>query len=183
MELEARSDLDEKVTERLQEIRDMKDVVAKDMAWVNSNKTEAATKKVEDFEEWWKKKVAQQESLPLHEAPAFLANEVTEKLASLHSAWDKLKKTKKPKEKKEDKKADAKDKKADVSKDKKAEDKAEEPELSNDIEVLEKDLAALREKKSAAVENEEYDEANALKVQEQKMVKHIEKLKSEKSEL
>lgn len=181
MELEARSDLDEKVTERLQEIRDMRDVIAKDMPWVNANKTEAATKKMEDFEEWWKKKVAQQESLPLHEAPAYLAKEVTEKLSSLHSAWDKLKKTKKPKEKKEAKKE--KSTSTDESKDKKAEDKAEEPELSNDPEVLEKEIAALREKKSAAVENEEYDEANALKVQEQKMVKHLEKLKSEKTEL
>jgi len=181
LELEARSGFDESVSERVAEIKEIQAYIAKNMSWVNENKTEAAAKKLDEFEEWWNKKKTQQESLPLNEAPAYTVKEVNEKLSSMLSQWEKLKKTKKPKEKKEAKPSKNATANATSGSEKAEATKAEE--LANDPAVVEKELEALRQKKAAAVENEEYDEANALKVKEQTLVKHLEKLKSEKTEL
>merc|ERR1719401_481650 len=111
-----------------------------------------------DFEDWWAKKQESQANLPLHEAPAFTAKEVSEKVAKVQKDWEKLKKTKKPKDKspKADKKA--KSNGTGTSEKSKA---AEEP-LPADIKAAEKEIADVREKKLVAVEKEDFDTAHRL---------------------
>merc|ERR1719343_1083748 len=154
--MEARSGLAETVTEAVEDMKKAKELIETNMTWVNASKVEAAAKKLGDFEEWWAKKQESQAQLPLHEAPAFTAKEVNEKIAKVQKDFDKLKKTKKPKEKapKDDKKK-AKGNGTDTAEKSKA---TEEP-LPADIEATEKELADLREKKPAAVEKEDFDTA------------------------
>lgn len=191
MELEARSDLPVAVKEAVMDITKSIKFIHANMSWVNVSKTDAIEKKMAEFSEWWAKKEEQQSELPLHEAPAFTRNEVIEKLGKIQKDLDKLKKIKQPKEKvekpvkveKPEKTDKAKSKAGKDSKAKEEKAKAPEPELSSDTAVVEKDLAELRDKKAAAVENEDFDLAQNLKVKEQVLVKHLEKLNSEKSEL
>merc|ERR1719356_549968 len=138
-ELEAREYLDDNVKQALDDMVKIKKQIEKNMTWVNASKIETALKKQTDFEEWWNKKTEQQAKLPLHEAPAFTAKDVNEKLDKLRKEWDKLKKIKKPKE------AKAKD----GNKTSKAKGKAKE-ELPATVEATEKELNALKEKKAAA---------------------------------
>jgi len=53
--------------------------------------------------------------------------------------------------------------------------------MSSDAKVVEEELKAVREKKAAAVENEEFDAANLLKQREVALKAHLETL--QKSEL
>mmetsp|Transcript_11705 Transcript_11705/g.34200 ORF Transcript_11705/g.34200 Transcript_11705/m.34200 type:complete len:915 (-) Transcript_11705:114-2858(-) len=176
LELESRPDVVDQVKEAVDDMKKTQKHIAKNMTWVSTNKTEAALKKLTEFEEWWTKKQEQQEKLPLHEAPAFTKKEVTDKLTKMQKEWDKLKKTKKPKE--STKKASKNQ--TDGAKNSSA--SAQEANLSSDPEAIEKELASLREKKSAAVENEDFDTAHSLKQREQILVKHLEKLKADKSD-
>jgi len=174
IEMESRSSLEDNVKEAIADMKADKKHIEKNMTWVNENKTEAASTKLAEFQEWWAKKKEQQASLPLHEAPAFTVKEVQEKISKLSKEWEKLKKTKKPKETKP---------KADKSeKDDGAKEKEEVP-LPETVEAAETELTALREKKAAAVEAEDFDTAHSLKQREQALVKHIEKLNSDKTEL
>merc|ERR1712066_139444 len=134
------------------------------------SKVDAVSKKLVEFEEWWKKKLDQQATLPLHEAPAFTKKDVQEKVAKIQKEWDKLKKIKKPKEPK-------------AKKNETGSKAKEEEKLPETIEATEKELAALREKKAAAVENEDFDMAQKLKVKEKALVGHLESLKAAKTEL
>jgi len=175
-ELEARPDVEEQVQDGLADVKKVHAHVVKNMSWVNPNKTKDALTNLEEFEEWWKKKQESQKKLPLTEAPAYTRKEVTEKLAAVQKEWEKLKKTKKPKEAKA--KA-AKNKTAgDDSKEKKAE-KKEEEELPSDPAEVEKLLASLREEKAAAVAAEDFDKAHSLKSREAALTKQLEKLKAE----
>merc|ERR1719343_314828 len=79
--MEARSGLAETVTEAVEDMKKAKELIETNMTWVNASKVEAAAKKLADFEEWWTKKQESQAQLPLHEAPAFTAKEVNEKIA------------------------------------------------------------------------------------------------------
>uniref|UniRef100_A0A7S1M027 Uncharacterized protein n=1 Tax=Alexandrium catenella TaxID=2925 RepID=A0A7S1M027_ALECA len=175
LELEARPDIIDQVKELLADMKKVHAHVEKNMSWVNPNKTEAALKKMTDFEEWWSKKKSSQDSLPLHEAPAFTKKDVTERLSKIQKEWEKLKKTKKPKESPKKGAKNQTEGEAKASKGKE--------ELSSDPAEIQKELDGIREKKAAAVENEDFDTAGDLKVREKKLVKHLEKLKSEKSEL
>jgi len=174
-ELEARPDVEEQVQDGLSDMKKVHAHIVKNMSWVNPNKTQDALKRLEEFEEWWKKKLELQKKLPLTEAPAYTRKEVIEKLTGLQNEWDKLKKTKKPKEAKKPK--DAKNKTAgDDSKDKKTEKKED---LPSDPAEVEKLLASLREEKAAAVAAEDFDKAQSLKSREATLTKQLEKLKDE----
>jgi len=175
LELESRPDVVEQIQDGLADLKKVHAHVEKNMSWVSPNKTQAALKKLTEFEEWWTKKKAQQDGLPLHEAPAFTKKDAVEKLVKLQKEWDKLKKMKKPKE--ATKKAAKNQTEGGAKADSKKED------LPTDPEAVEKELAAIREKKAAAVENEDFDTAGELKVREKVLAKQLEKLKSEKSEL
>mmetsp|Transcript_141604 Transcript_141604/g.394741 ORF Transcript_141604/g.394741 Transcript_141604/m.394741 type:complete len:920 (+) Transcript_141604:85-2844(+) len=177
LELESRPDVVEQVTDALDDMKKTQAHVEKNMSWVNPNKTQAAAKKLTDFEEWWQKKKTQQDGLPLHEAPAFTKKDVVERLSKVQKEWEKLKKTKKPKEAPK-----AKASKNQTDGDAKASAKEEEA-LPSDPAEVEKEIAAVREKKASAVENEDYDTADKLKQREKSLQKHLEKLKAEKSEL
>jgi len=182
-ELDARSQLDETIEATLEDVKAVRAYIEANMTWVNSTKIEELVTKVEDFESWWSKKKASQAELALHEAPAFTAQEVSNKASKLLKKWNDLKKTKKPKEKKPAKAgkngtADGKN----GSKTTEATKPAEEP-LPVDAAATEEELTSLREKKAAAVENEDYDLAHKLKVREQVLAKHLEKLKAQKTEL
>eukprot|EP00931_Biecheleriopsis_adriatica_P050390 TRINITY_DN2916_c0_g1_i1.p1 TRINITY_DN2916_c0_g1~~TRINITY_DN2916_c0_g1_i1.p1 ORF type:complete len:917 (+),score=314.47 TRINITY_DN2916_c0_g1_i1:111-2861(+) len=176
LELEARADLPDSVKEELDTVKEIKAHIKKNMSWVTENKTEAAAEKLKEFETWWAKKQEQQKSLPLHEAPAYTKQEVLEAVQKVRKEWEKLKKIKKPKETKP--KAEKKNSTKSEKKD-----KAEEAPLPTDAEGVEKELAAVREKKVTAVENEDFDAAHVLKQREQALLKHLEKLKEGKSEL
>lgn len=171
-EMESRASLDDTVQEAIDDFKKARKQIEKNMTWVHANKTEAVLKKQTEFEEWWKKKSEQQQTLPLHEAPAFTVSEVREKISKITKEWDKLKKTKKPKEPKAKKAG-----KNETSAKAKAEEK-----LPETVEAAEKELAAVREKKSAAVENEDFDLAHSLKQHEKLLAGHLEALKA-KSEL
>jgi len=178
-ELEARSGLAETVAEAVEDMKKTKELIETNMTWVNASKVEAAAKKMVDFEEWWTKKHESQASLPLHEAPAYTAKEVHEKIAKVQKDWDKLKKTKKPKEK-----APKADKKAKANATETSEkSKPTEELLPADIEATEKEIADIRTKKVAAVEKEDFDTAHKLKGREQALVQHLERLQAQKSEL
>merc|ERR1719336_161482 len=95
-ELEARPDVEEQVKDGLGDMKKVHAHIVKNMSWVNPNKTQDALKHLEEFEEWWNKKRESQKKLPLTEAPAYTRKEVTEKLTGLQKEWDKLKKTRSP---------------------------------------------------------------------------------------
>jgi len=175
LEFEARADLPDSVKEALSSIKDIQAQIAKNMTWVSKNKTEAAEEKLSDFKAWWAKKQESQKSLPLSEAPAYTKQEVMDQLSKVRKEWDKLKKMKKPKETKP--KSD-KNATSSTSKDKKTE-----VPMPTDVEGIEKELAALKEKKMEAVEKEDFDAAHVLKQREQALLKQLEKVKAEKSEL
>jgi len=186
LELESRADLSENVQEIVDDVKAMRDHIAKNMSWVAANKTADAEKKLVEFEEWWAKKQTSQKSLPLHEAPAFTRAEVIEKINKVHKEFDRLKKIKKPKEAKKPKKnattaAGDDQKKADAGAESSPEDA--DAALPADVEGTEKEIAKLRDQKASAVEAEDYDRAHSLKAQEKKLVEHLAKLKAAKSEL
>merc|ERR1712207_81839 len=168
--MENRASLGEAVKDAIDDMKKARKQIEKNMSWVNASKIEAALKKQTDFEEWWAKKTEEQKELPLHEAPAFTVKEVHEKMNKITKEWDKLKKTKKPKEPK----AKKNDTKSDKAKD--------EEKLPETVEAAEKEIADLRVKKSAAVENEDFDQAHVLKSREKVLVSYLEQLKA-KSEL
>jgi hypoxia up-regulated 1 len=178
-ELEARSDLPSIVNEELEAAREARDKITKNMPWVSGNKTEEASEKLAEFQEWWNKKLQQQKKLPLHEAPAFTKQEVLDKLSKVRKDWDKLLKIKKPKDKPKPKAAANASKTADNSS------KSDEETLPQDAASIESELTSLQEKKMAAVENEDFDTAQSLKEREKVLKKQLEKLKSDgsKSEL
>merc|ERR1719323_2645308 len=171
LELEARPDLQTQVVDEIADMKKTHAHIKKNMTWVSANKTEAALAKLTEFEEWWAKKEESQKSLPLHEAPAYTKKEVVEKLTKMQKEWDKLKNTKKPKESKA---------KAGKNQTKGTDEASKE--LSTDPAVIEKELKEVREKKSAAVEGEDFDTAHQLKQTEQVLVKHLEKLKAGKAD-
>jgi len=173
LELESREDLPETVQEEIDAIKEMKKQVLKNMTWVSSNKTDAASEKLTEFESWWQKKQEQQKKLPLHEAPAYTKQEVLSQISKVKKEWEKLKKIKKPKE--------TKPKKADKNASKKSEEKSEEPSepLPTDITEVEKELSAISLKKMEAVEKEDFDAAHALKQREQILSEQLKKLKAE----
>eukprot|EP00405_Crypthecodinium_cohnii_P018204 CAMPEP_0206462268 /NCGR_PEP_ID=MMETSP0324_2-20121206/25886_1 /ASSEMBLY_ACC=CAM_ASM_000836 /TAXON_ID=2866 /ORGANISM="Crypthecodinium cohnii, Strain Seligo" /LENGTH=901 /DNA_ID=CAMNT_0053934409 /DNA_START=315 /DNA_END=3020 /DNA_ORIENTATION=- len=191
IELEHRSGFDETVMASVKDLKAGCAEIEKDMPWVNTTKTAALLLKVEEFGEWWTKKIASQASLPLSEAPAYTVKEVQDKLAKLHKDLDKLKKTKKPKEtpkpKAKDSKASKDSKSGKASKDKGEEASTPPPQeekLPETIEATEAELTALRQKKADAVEQEDFDTAQSLKGRESALSKHLEKLKGqEKTEL
>lgn len=170
LELESRSDIPDMVNEEIESIKEMKKHVLKNMTWVSSNKTDAATEKLTEFESWWEKKQEQQKKLPLHEAPAYTKQEVMSQVSKVKKEWEKLKKIKKPKETKP-----KKDKNTSKS------EKAEEP-LPTDIDALEKELSEISLKKMKAVENEDFDAAHSLKTREQLLSEQLKKLKAEKDD-
>merc|ERR1712060_725267 len=173
LEMESRSSLVDSVKEEVDTWKKARKQIERNMTWVNESKVEKVLKQQNEFEEWWMKKTEQQQKLPLHEAPAFTVKEVQEKFTKISKEWDKLKKIKKPKE--------PKAKKNDTGSKAKEEEK-----LPETIEDTEKEIAALREKKAAAVENEDFDQAHKLKSTEKVLVGHLESLKAkseEKSEL
>jgi hypoxia up-regulated 1 len=185
IELENRADLPEAVEELVKDANGMKAHIAKNMSWVNENKTAEASTKLEEFEEWWVKKQEAQKQLPDHEAPSYTKQDVMEKVNKVHKDWLKLKNTKKPKEKKAPKakaNATANATDAGAAADTEPEKEKGEP-LPADLEATEKELAALREKKATAVENEDFDLAHSLKTREKALKEHVEKLKADKTEL
>merc|ERR1711948_228280 len=98
LEYESCSDVQDHVKESVDDMKQKQGFILKDMKWVNVSKVDAVSKKLVEFEEWWKKKLDQQATLPLHEAPAFTKKDVQEKVAKIQKEFDKLKKIKKPKE-------------------------------------------------------------------------------------
>merc|ERR1712182_39326 len=68
--------------------------------WVEAEKVEEAWGKVEEFKTWWEKKDTQQDALAAHEAPAYRCKDAEKQAQGLVEEFDKLRKTKKPKEKK-----------------------------------------------------------------------------------
>mmetsp|Transcript_63526 Transcript_63526/g.125689 ORF Transcript_63526/g.125689 Transcript_63526/m.125689 type:complete len:909 (+) Transcript_63526:90-2816(+) len=175
-ELEARPDVEEQVQDGLSDVKKVHAHIAKNMSWVNPNKTQDALKRLEEFEEWWKKKTESQKKLPLTEAPAYTRKEAIDKLTGIQKEWEKLKKTKKPKEAPKPKAAKNKTAGGD-GKDTKEEKKEEE--LPSDPAEVEKLLASLREEKAAAVAAEDFDKAQSLKSREAALTKQLEKLKAE----
>merc|ERR1711879_945672 len=115
--------------------------------------TAAAAEKLTEFEEWWAKQQEKQAKLPLHEAPMYKKEAVMEKVNKITNEFATLKKIKKPKEAKKPKNTT----KSDSGKKSKAES------LPATVADTEKELAAVREKKSAAVEKEDFDAAHDLK--------------------
>merc|ERR1712100_79821 len=70
------------------------------MPWVEAEKVEKAWGKVEEFKTWREKKDSQQDALAAHEAPAYRCKDAEKQAQGLVEEFDKLRKTKKPKEKK-----------------------------------------------------------------------------------
>jgi len=183
-ELELRSGFDETVADAIADMKKVRAHIEANMSWVNSNKTEAASKKLADFEEWWAKKHESQAALPLHEAPAYTVKDVNEKMAKIQKDFDKLKKTKKPKEPAAKVEKNATDSKSSKKKkDKEAKAAAAEEKLPEDLATAEKELESVREKKAAAVEAEDFDAAHSLKQREEALVGQIQRIQAANSEL
>merc|ERR1739848_300441 len=87
----------------LEKLAEAKAAILEKMPWVNESKVEKAWTRVEEFKEWWEKKEKQQGELQDHEAPAYLASEVDDRAKGLVEEFDKLRKTKKPKDPEEEK--------------------------------------------------------------------------------
>lgn len=174
LELESREDLPATVKEQLDEIKQTKAMMKRNMSWVNESKIEKAQEVLTEFTDWWAQRQEKQKALPLSEAPAFTKVEVLDKLKTVQQEWEKLKKLKKPKE--PVKKKDAKEEKED--KDAKSKDES----LPDTVEATEKALSDMKKAKSDAIENEDYDKAQDLKKQQELLTKHLAALK-EKAEL
>jgi hypoxia up-regulated 1 len=174
LEMEAREDIPDNVKDALEKIHKGVADMKKNKTWFNETKLEATMEKVTEFEEWWTKKQESQKSLPLHEAPAYTKAEVTTKMTKLQKELEKGIKaaTKKPKEDKKKAKANATST-ADTAK---AGSKAKEEPLPTDKKGTEDELAALRAKKAAAVEAEDFDTAQSLKAREDALKAHLQKL-------
>merc|ERR1712224_154723 len=95
-ELEAREGLSEEVESQLATMKKLARHISYNLTWVSENKTNASMTQLKEFESWWSKKQEQQKELPLHEAPAFTAKEVKEKLSKQMKKWVDFAKTKKP---------------------------------------------------------------------------------------
>merc|ERR1712137_445849 len=171
LELESRPDVEDNVKEAIADAKKDHAFIVKDMPWVNVNKTDAALKKLTEFEEWWTKKQEQQKTLPLHEAPAFTKAETQEKISQIQKEMEKLKKIKKPKEKKP--KANATDTKSGKDGDAK---------LPTDPAVIQKEIEQIQTQKAEAVDKEDFDLAHSLKQKEKRLTDYLEKLKAESAE-
>jgi len=172
-EMESRVDLPGNVKDGVDAMKKQAAGLGKNKTFVNETKMEVALTKVTEFEEWWTKKQESQKKLALHETPAFTKAEVMEKLNKLSKEWERQVKaaTKEPKKPKEEKKkANATDTA------KPGGSKAKEQELPADKPGVEAELKALREKKAAAVENEDFDTAASLKEREKQLEEHLRKL-------
>jgi len=170
LEFEAREDLPDLVKEHLDEMKQTKAMIKKNMTWVNESKIEKAEEKLTEFTDWWAQRQEKQKALPLSEAPAFTKAEVVEKVKKVQQEWEKLKKIKKPKEpKKKDAKEDTEPKVKDES-------------LPETIEATESKLNDVKKAKADAIENEDYDKAQEHKKQQEALTKHLAQLK-EKAEL
>merc|ERR1712032_518896 len=98
LEFEAREDLPDLVKEYLDDIKQSKSAIKKNMTWVNESKIEKAQETLTEFSDWWTQRQEKQKSLPLSEAPAYTKADVVERIKKVQQEWDKLKKIKKPKE-------------------------------------------------------------------------------------
>lgn len=171
LELEAREDLPGVVKEYIDDMKDVKKMIKKNMSWLNESKIEKADEKLAEFSDWWSQRQEKQKALPLSEAPAFTKAEVIEKVKKVQQEWEKLKKIKKPKEaKKKDTNEDKDSKKKDASS------------LPETIDATETKLSAVKKAKADAIENEDYDKAQELKKEQETLTKHLQQLK-EKAEL
>merc|ERR1719387_2143995 len=110
-EQEQRPDTKKYVTNVLSKLVEAKAAIEEKMPWVEAEKVEKAWGKVEEFKTWWEKKDAQQDALAAHEAPAYLCKDAEKQAQSLMEDFDKLLKTKKPKEKKNETKKNTTEKK------------------------------------------------------------------------
>merc|ERR1712139_102776 len=120
LEQEQRPDTKKYVANVLSKLGEAKAAIEEKMPWVEAEKVEKAWTKVEEFKTWWEKKDAQQEALAAHEAPAYRCKDAEKQAQELVEDFDKLRKTKKPKEKKNATEKNATDKKPkDKKKDKK----------------------------------------------------------------
>merc|ERR1719281_2383647 len=186
-ETEQRPDTKKYVTNVLAKLEEAKAAIQEKMPWVEAEKVEKAWGKVEEFKTWWEKKDAQQEALASHEAPAYLCMDAEKQAQSLVEDFDKLRKTKKPKnetKKNTTEKKDKKDKKdknetkknttEKKDKDKKKKEKKEEkeaaaedaePEVPLTKEELTAKIEELTASKEKAVEEEDYGLAEDLKNQ------------------
>lgn len=171
-ELEDRADLGDTVKDAMEAVEGSRNMIKKDMPWVNETKVLSVDEKTNEFQTWWTGRQEKQKELPLHEAPAYTKTEVLEKLEQLTKEWDKLKKIKKPKESKKQKKDDEKDAKKDA-------DSTEESALPNDVAATETEIEEIKKKKEKAVENEDFDMAQQLKKRQDALKKHLSKLKEE----
>lgn len=171
-ELEDRADLGDTVKDAMEAVEGSRNMIKKDMPWVNETKVLSVEEKTNEFQTWWTGRQEKQKELPLHEAPAYTKTEVLEKLEQLTKEWDKLKKIKKPKESKKQKKDDEKDAKKDA-------DSTEESALPNDVAATEAEIEEIKKKKEKAVENEDFDMAQQLKKRQDSLKKHLSKLKEE----
>jgi len=167
-ELEAREDLPDMVKEILDDIKQSKSTIKKEMSWVNESKIEKAQEKLSEFTEWWGQRQEKQKKLPLSEVPAFTKIEVVDKVKQVQQEWDKLKKIKKPK---------AETKKKDAKEDDKADEKKTDESLPASIEATEKALSDVKKAKADAIENEDYDKAQDVKKQQEALTKHLAQLK------
>merc|ERR1711904_46543 len=134
-ETEQRPDTKKYVTNVLSKLVEAKKAIEEKMPWVEAEKVEKAWTKVEEFKTWWEKMDGQPDALAAHEAPAYRCNDAEKQAQALVEDFDRLRKTKKPKEKKNETKKNttekkSKDKKKDKKKDnkKKGKDKEEKEE-------------------------------------------------------
>eukprot|EP00747_Dinoflagellata_sp_TGD_P192886 gnl/TRDRNA2_/TRDRNA2_58371_c0_seq1.p1 gnl/TRDRNA2_/TRDRNA2_58371_c0~~gnl/TRDRNA2_/TRDRNA2_58371_c0_seq1.p1 ORF type:complete len:945 (+),score=325.23 gnl/TRDRNA2_/TRDRNA2_58371_c0_seq1:137-2836(+) len=192
IEFEARKDIVDKIYDGMQGIKKLKLQIETTMPWVSENSTEKLSKKLTEFEEFWEKKQKEQEELPAHATPAYKTKDILDRLSKLEKEWKKLaatkkpKEPKKPKEKKEKNDTEGSTEQANASESEpEAATSAEEDEkpLPEDAAEAEKELASLREEKNKAVEDEDFDKAQALKAREKKLVDHIAKLATQKTDL
>lgn len=174
VEMEAREDLPGTVKDYIDDVKDIKKMMKKNMSWVNETKIEKADEKLTEFTEWWSQRQEKQKALPLSEAPAYTKAEVLEKVKKMQLEWDKLKKLKKPKETKKKETSDEK------GKDTKGKD--ESSSLPETIDATESKLTEVKKAKADAIENEDYDKAQELKKEQEALAKHLAQLK-EKEEL
>merc|ERR1712224_699158 len=80
LEFEAREDLPDLVKEYLDDIKQIKSAIKKNMTWINESKIEKAQEKLTEFSDWWSQRQDKQKSLPLSEAPAYTKADVVERI-------------------------------------------------------------------------------------------------------
>jgi len=180
-EFETRTELVEQVTEDVAEMLRIKAHIEANMSWLLPNKTEAAQKKLSEFEEWWQQKQDQQKKLPLHEAPAYMKADVLQRLSKIQKEWERLRRLKKPK-----KDPATKNAKNQSTVDNSTQDSAnvtKKDELPTNPADVEREIASIRDRKSAAVEKEDFDSAHTLKLRESMLSKHLEHLRAGREEL